>query len=362
MKIRVEKNILTQHLQDIIAIIPSRETLPVLSNILLEAKDNSLHITATDLELCVRKKIDVEVIQPGKITAPGRKFYDILREISPGKILIEETKNFGVIIKGEKCYFKLLGFSPDEYPDIPKTEGKKLKIETKTITAMITKTCFACSHEETRYVLNGILFDFNNSRLRLVASDGRRLSLAEEQIETTWEGKYIVPHKAVTELLKILEKNTDILTISLSEKNNQMAFLFQNTELITRLIEGDFPNYEEVIPKESKNKLTIKTTDFYQAIKRAHLMTTSESMAVKIEVYSSRVVVSKTTPELGESREELEATYKGEETIVGFNPQYLLDVLKNIDQDVIEIELNGADKPGIIRLGSQYIYLSLIHI
>ncbi|MDD5613587.1 MAG: DNA polymerase III subunit beta, partial [Candidatus Omnitrophica bacterium] len=272
---------------------------------------------------------------------------------------IEETKNFGVIIRGEKCYFKLLGFSPEEYPDIPKTEGKKLKTETKTIATMIAKTCFACSHEETRYVLSGILFDFNNNRLRLVASDGRRLSLAEEPIQTAWEGKYIVPHKAVTELLKTLEKDTDVLTISLSEKNNQIAFLFQNTELITRLIEGDFPNYEEVIPKESKNKLAVNTTDFYQAIKRAYLMTTAESMAVKIEVYQNKVVVSKTTPELGEGREEINATYKGEDIIVGFNPQYLLDVFKNIEQDTVEIELNGADKPGIIRLGSQYIYLIL---
>ncbi|MDP8216278.1 MAG: DNA polymerase III subunit beta [Candidatus Kaelpia imicola] len=359
MKIKVERGEITQHLQDVIAAIPSRSTLPILSNLLLEAEENKLFITATDLEICIRKKIDVEVIQSGKITALGKKFYDILKEIPSDNILIEETKNFGVILRAEKCYFKLLGFSPQEYPDIPKIEGKSFKIDAKKLASMISKTYFACSKEETRYVLNGILFDFNEDSLSLVASDGRRLALCRENIKTGWSGKYIVPQKAVLELLKMSEKTETPLTVSLSEKNNQMAFSLPKTELITRLIEGDFPKYEEVIPQESDNKLTLNTKDFFQAIKRANLMTTTESVVVKIEVYKDKVVISKVTPELGEGCEELEADYKGEEIIIGFNPQYLLDILKNIDQSEIVFELNGVDKPGIIRIGSTYLYLVL---
>jgi len=359
MKLRVKKENIVQHLQDVISAIPSRSTLPILSNLLLEAKDNTLFITATDLEICIRKKIVVEGIQSGKITALGKKFYDILKEIPSEDILIEETKNFGVILRGEKCYFKLLGFSPQEYPDIPKIEGKSFKVDAKKIAEMISKTYFACSKEETRYVLNGILFDFKEDSLKLVASDGRRLALCQENIKTGWTGKYIVPQKAVIELLKMSEKAQTNLIISLSEKNNQVAFSLPDTELITRLIEGDFPNYEEVIPPESKNRLKLNTKDFFQAIKRAHLMTTTESIAIKIEFCKNKVVISKITPELGEGREELEVDYQGADMVIGFNPQYLLDILKSINQKEIVLELNGVDKPGIIRLDSKYLYLVL---
>jgi DNA polymerase III subunit beta len=359
MKIRVERENIVQHLQDVISAIPNRSTLPILSNLLLEAKNNELIITATDLEICIRKKVAVEVIQPGKITVLGKKFYDILKEIPSEEVLIEETKNFGVIIRGEKCYFKLLGFSPQEYPDIPKIEGKSFKVDAEKIAAMISKTYFACSKEETRYVLNGILFDFQEKSLKLVASDGRRLALYQEDIKTDWVGKYIVPQKAVSELLKMSEKTEGQLTISLSERNNQIAFALPQTELITRLIEGEFPNYEDVIPPASKNNLKLKTKDFFQAVKRAYLMTTTESIAIKIEFSKNKVIISKTTPELGEGREELELEYKGENMVIGFNPQYLLDILKTIDQEEVTLELNGVDKPGIIRLDSQYLYLVL---
>ncbi len=359
MKIKVDKQEINQHLQDVITAVPSRTTLPILSNLLLEAEKDKLTITATDLEVCIRKELPVEVLQPGKITTPAKKFYDILKDIPGDNILIEEAKNSGLIIRGNKCYFKLLGFAADEYPEIPKIEGKRFKIEAGKLRKMISKTHFACSREETRYVLNGILFDFGNKKLRLVASDGRRLALCQESTDIIFEGKYIIPQKAVIELLKIIDNTDQILDVSLSSKNNQIAFYNNTTELITRLIEGDYPNYEQVIPKESANKLKINREDFLQTIKRASIMTTTDSIAVKLELFNNKVVVSKITPELGEGREELDAQYSGEEMVVGFNPQYLVDVLKNIEQEEVSLEFNGADKPGIIRLGSEYIYLVL---
>ncbi|MDP8233486.1 MAG: DNA polymerase III subunit beta [Candidatus Saelkia tenebricola] len=359
MKFTVEKECIVKALGDIISVVPSRSTLPILSNLLIKAEKDHLSITATDLEICIRKKIPTKAIQIGKITTPGKKIYDILKEIPDQEILIEETKNAGVIIRGEKCYFKLLGFSAEEYPEIPKIEGKGFKVKINILKKMISKTCFACSKEETRYVLNGILFDFQEKRLRLVASDGRRLAMYQEDIEVGWDGKYIIPQKAVMELLKIMDGADEVVTINISQKNNQISFHCNNTELITRLIEGDFPNYEEVIPKESENKLRIQTEDFSRAIKRASLMTTSDSIAIKLEFYKNKIVISKITPDLGEGREEIEASYDGDEMVVGFNPQYLLDVLKNIETQEVCFELNGADKPGIIRLDSKYIYLVL---
>ncbi len=360
MKVKVTHEEITKGLQDVITAIPTRSSLPILSNLLLETKEQSLNITATDLEICVKKQIPAEIIEPGKITTPGKKFHDILREASDDVFVIEETKGFGMILRGEKFYVKLLGFSPDEYPDIPEVSGNELILNTKLVKEMISKTYFACSREETRYVLNGILFDFRGQNLRIVASDGRRLALYHSEIDTNFQGKYIIPQKAIVELLRLIDKTeSDQIFLKISDRNNQISFITSNTELITRLIEGEFPNYEDVIPQESSNKIKLKTSRFYQAIKRASLLSTAESIAVKLEVTKNSLTVSKITPELGEVREELEVDYKGEDMVIGFNPQYLLDVLKTISEEEIEMELNGADKPGVIRLNSYYIYLVL---
>lgn len=360
MKVKVLREEITKGLQDVISAIPSRSSLPILSNLLLEASDQSLKITATDLEICIKKQVSAEVIESGKITTPGKKLHDILREASDEVFIIEETKGFGMILRGEKFYVKLLGFSPDEYPDIPEISGNELILDATVVKEMVSKTYFACSREETRYVLNGILFDFRGQDLRMVASDGRRLALYHSKINTKFQGKYIVPQKAIIELLRLIDKTeSEQIHLKISDKNNQISFVTAGTELITRLIEGEFPNYEDVIPQESSTKIKLKTAQFYQAIKRASLLSTTESIAVRLEVTKNSLTVSKITPELGEVREELEVDYKGEDMVIGFNPQYLLDVLKTISEEKIEIELNGADKPGVIRLNSYYIYLVL---
>lgn len=360
MKAVLEKGIITQALQETIAVIPSRTTLPVLSTILLDARDNTLHLTATDLEICVKKTIPAEISQPGKVTVPGKKLYDILREIPSGEIVLEESKGLGMTIRGRRSFFKLFGFSPDEYPEIPEVEGRSLGISSSILQEMITRTYFACSREETRYTLNGVLFDFRAESLRLVASDGRRLAFFQKALKSNLEGKYIVPQKAVAELLRMIElRDKEEIRIKFSSNNNQVGFYSNNTELITRLIEGEFPNYEEVIPPQSQNKLKLKRDDFYQAVKRVSLLTTSDSIAIKLEVYKDKLVISKITPELGEAQEEMPIQYRGEELVVGFNPQYLMDVLRHLEEEEIEFELNGADKAGVIRLGSEYIYLVL---
>jgi len=360
MKVKIDREEMTKALQEVVSATPSRSTLPILSNLLLECHNEKLKITATDLEICIRKYISAEVLESGKITAPGKKLHDILREVSDEILLLEETKGFGIILRGGKFYVKLLGFSPEEYPDIPDITGREISLNATLLKEMISKTYFACSREETRYVLNGILFDFQMQQLRVVASDGRRLALYQNGLETKFQGKYIIPQKAIVELLRLIEKTeTDVIKIKFSEKNNQISFTTPDTELITRLIEGDFPNYEEVIPDRSSNRMKIKTTQFYQAIKRASLLSTAESIAVKLEVTKDKLTVSKITPELGEVREDIDVEYKGEDMVIGFNPQYLLDVLKTIAEEEIDFELNGTDKPGVIRLDSNYIYLVL---
>lgn len=358
LKLKVEKNLLLNATQNTIAAIPSRSTLPILTHFLIETTKEFLKITATDLEICIRKKIAVLTAEEGKLSIPAKKFQEIIREIPDEVIEIEEVKNNSIVIKGKNCQFRLLGFSPSEYPEIPIIKGKELTFSAEILKDLIEKTYFAVSKEETRYVLNGILLELDNNYIRLVASDGKRLALAEKKITNIVEGNYIIPQKAFVELIRLLDGKADV-KLTISEKGNQIAFELEDSELITRLIEGNFPNYQEVIPEGSSNKLVIDRSLFLSALRRASIFTTIDSLATTLEIRKDKMIVSKITPELGEAREEIDIEYEGEEMVINFNPNYLIDALKIIAQDKICFELNGTDKPGVIRIDKEYIYLVL---
>jgi DNA polymerase-3 subunit beta len=206
MKVTVDRSKLLEAIQNTLTVIPNRSTLPVLSHFLLEVNNGKIAITATDLEICIRKEFEAQGEIEGKVTIPARKFYEIVKELPSEEVFIEETKNHGIIIKGKNCILRLLGFSPDEYPNIPIIKGKQIIISSKQLRDLITKTYFAVSKEETRYVLNGILMEFEKNRIRFVASDGKRLALAQEDITNSIEGKYIIPQKAIIELARLIEE------------------------------------------------------------------------------------------------------------------------------------------------------------
>jgi DNA polymerase-3 subunit beta len=222
-------------------------------------------------------------------------------------------------------------------------------------------TYFAMSFDQTRYVLNGSLFVIGPKTLRVVATDGRRLSMIESPIQLPKDfeknpKQIIVPAKAISELLKTLGTESDV-SITISE--NQALFNLGRTTIISRLIEGEFPKYEQVIPKELKDKLRIGREGLFLAVKRASILTSQESQAIKLEVLKDKLVISKVTPELGESREELPVSYGGPGLVIGFNPSYLLDVLKNMDRPEVALELSSSEKPGVIRTEDGYVYVVL---
>jgi DNA polymerase-3 subunit beta len=218
-------------------------------------------------------------------------------------------------------------------------------------------TSFAVSHEESRYVLNGVLLEIREEYIRMVATDGRRLAKIEEKLSTPtkMEITVIIPNKAMNELNRNLKDEGEA---SFVLGTNQILFDIDKTLIATRIIEGEFPNYNQVIPKSVSPKIKVNTQDLLFAIRRANLLATPDFQAVKLEVFTDKLIVSKTTPDVGESREEIPIVYGGSELIVGFNPHFLIDVLKNIEAEAIELELSGADKPGVIRLGD-YLYLAL---
>jgi DNA polymerase-3 subunit beta len=327
--------------------------------VLVEAFDEKLLLMATDLDMGIISTIPLKPNTTGSITIPAKKFSDIIKELPESEISVSVKKNNLVNIECQKGVFKMMGLPKDEFPQLPEFKDKDaITIQQKKLKDMLAKTSFAMSRDETRYVLNGILFIIKPSFIRLVATDGRRLAVAESkmQLPKTQERKMILPTKAVGELTKILGDDGEV-KVAFSE--NQVSFDVGATKLVSRLIEGEFPNYEQVIPKETKEKIGIQRQLFLAALRRAALFTNTDSLAIKIEAAKDRVVLSKSTPYIGEAREEMAADYKGKEISIGFNPDYLIDALKSIDAEMIDFEVADPEKPGVIRMGDEYVYVVL---
>jgi DNA polymerase-3 subunit beta len=360
MRFGATKDVLLKGIQSVQTAINTKSSLPILSNILIEAADDGLVLTTTDLDIGIVSKIPVKPNITGAVTVPAKKFSDIIKEMPDGEaISVSVKKNNLVNIDCEKSSFKIMGLPKEEFPQLPEFKNKdSIVLSQKKLKNMLKMTNFAISHDETRYMLNGILFVIKPAYIRLVATDGRRLAMIEDKIQLpkALERKFIVPTKAINELEKVLGDDGDV-KIFFGE--NQIFFDALSTRLISRLIEGEFPNYEQVIPKEVKDKVVIARDKFLAAIKRVALFTNPESMAIKVDLGKDKVVLSKSTPYLGEARVELEADYKGKEMSVGFNPEYLMDLLKSVDQETISLELADPEKPGAVRIGSEYVYVVL---
>ncbi|MFA5143187.1 MAG: DNA polymerase III subunit beta [Candidatus Omnitrophota bacterium] len=360
MKFNTTKDVLIKGIQEVQSAISTKSSLPILSNILIEATENNLILTTTDLDIGITSKIEIKPQAPGAITVPAKKFSDIIKELPDNEpISISVKKNNLVSIECGKSAFKIMGLPKEEFPQLPEFKDKDfLVMQQKKLKTMLRLTGFAISHDEARYVLNGVLFVIKPTYIRLVATDGRRLAMIEErmQLPKTLERKFIIPTKAVNELDKSLGENEDV---KIFMNDNQISFDMGRTRLISRLIEGEFPNYEQVIPKEAKDKLITLKESFLAAVKRAALFTNQDSAAIKLDLGKDKVVISKSTPYLGEARVEVDAEYKGKEMSMGFNPDYLVDLLKNIDEEKIAFEVTDAEKPGVIRIGAGYVYVVL---
>lgn len=365
MKITSTKDSLLKGIQVVQNSVSSKSTLPILSHILIDAKKGEIKLTSTDLEIGVSIKIEGEVSEEGAITVPARKFSEIIKELSgQNAIHLSVKKGQTVSIESGKSYFKLMGLSKDDFPQLPDfpNQGAKntdlVRIPQKVLKNMIQLTAFAMSHDESRYVLNGILFSFRDGGLKLVATDGRRLALIEKDIDQMGNIKkdVIVPMKTIQELNRDLGEEGEIQFFF---KENQLQLNLGQVTIVSRLIDGEYPNYEQVIPKKIKEELKINTQDFLQATRRASILTSQDSQSVKINILKDRMIITKNSPELGEAREEVEVEYKGAELAIGFNPGFLIDVLKNVEDENIKFGFIDPEKPAVIKSGDHYTYIVL---
>ena len=358
MKFKVEKSNLVIAIQTVQNIITSKSALPILSNILIETQQDGIRLTATDLDIGITCVIPVDIQEQGAITIPAKRFSDIIKEFPVEIINIATKKNNLVVVDSELCQFKIMGLAKEEFPKLPEFKDKKVvKIEQTTLKEILTLTSFAVSFDETRYVLNGILFKIDKGVLTLVSTDGKRLAIAERKlnIDVDINLSIIVPIKTIHELNRNLKEEGEL---SLVVGSNQALFDLGGVVIVSRLIEGEFPDYKQVVPLVSENKIKIGRNQFLLAVKRAALLATPDYQAVKLEVFKNKLVISKSTPDVGEFHEELAAEYQGKEMIIGFNPIYLMDILKNLSDEVINLELTDGEKPGVIRI-SGYVYIVL---
>ena len=365
MNFTIEKEVFIKGLARVQGIVEKRNTIPVLSNVLLEGADGELHLTATDLEVGMKSTYPANIRTPGKITVSAKKLYEIIKELPENEISFNAKENCWVEVECGKAQFNIVGLSAEEFPDFPKpNKGSFISLASSLCKEMIEKTFFAVSQDESKYNLNGIFCQIqeDTNQLRLVATDGHRLSMIEKNIEVAESLELsrgvILPRKGILELKKLAEEGEGDIQLGFMDNN---AVISKNqTVIIMRLIDGEFPDYSRVIPKTNEQQATIVVDPFLHALRRMIIVSSEKSRGVKMNFKNDLLEVSSSNPELGDAREELTIEYKGPDISVGFNARYLLDILQVQDQDQIRMILKDNLSPGLIKPVEEDGYLAVI--
>jgi DNA polymerase-3 subunit beta len=357
MKFSVSKDKLLEGLSIVQNVVSTRTTLPILSNVLLQASEGAVRLTTTDLDVGVRGSVEAQVERSGATTLPARRLFSIVRELPAAEIYVDvDSKNLASIRSGPS-YFKILGLPEEEFPPLPRFDDAKIfSIAQKDVKDGLKKTSYAISTDETRYVLNGTLFSFKDNKLTLVATDGRRLALVDLELEfpRSQEIDIIVPTKAVMELQRLVKDEGDV-KVSIGE--NQIAFEINQTLLVSKLIEGNYPNYRQVIPSEAKERVTLERETLLNAVRRVALLASEKSNSVKLSFSKGNIDIVATTPDVGEARESLAVMYKGREFSIAFNPEFLMAPLRNLSTDEVYLDLIDEMSPGVIKIAGPFLYV-----
>lgn len=360
MKLSIAKEQIINGLQAVQNIVSARTTLPILSNVLLRAEGERLELTATDLDVTISCSVGAAVSKAGATTIPVKRLFGIVRELPAPELEIEVDEKNVCSLQAGASFYKINGIGADEYPPMPQfQENKKIVLPQEKVKCMVRRTSFAISTDETRYVLNGIFMSLKDDKVTMVATDGRRLALAEEEISTEVQGDFIIPTKAVNELTRLLQGNGNV-EIKLTE--NQAAFTLTDEKgfsvlLITKLVEGNYPNYRQVIPTETKERVALIRDEFLQALRRAEFMTSDKANSVKLAFTKNNLTITANTPEVGEGRESIAINYKGKDIAIAFNPSYMMDPLKALDTDEVFLELSDELSPGLLKVNGPFLYV-----
>jgi len=357
MKFTVSRDNLLDGLQKVQNVVSTRTTLPILSNVLLQAREGSLQLTTTDLDVSVRGGTPAQVERIGATTLPARRLFSIIRELPAAEVQVEvDSKNIATLRSGSSL-FKIHGLPEEEFPQLPGFQNPKVfTIPQSQLRDGLRKTSYAISTDETRYVLNGVLFSFRENKLTLVATDGRRLALVDIELEfpRTQEIDVIVPTKAVVELQRILGEDGEA---RLSVGENQIAFDLNGTLIVSKLVEGNYPNYRQVIPAEAKERILLEREAFLNAVHRVSLLASDKSNSVKLVFSRNNLDITANTPQVGEAKESLAINYRGRDLAIAFNPEFLMAPLKNLAVDEVYLDLIDEMSPGVVKINTPFLYV-----
>lgn len=362
MKIVCSKENLLSGVQVVQRAVSSKNPLPILSGILIQTHEKGLKLAATDLEIGIECIIPVTVIEAGEVVLPAKYFSEIVRKLPDVKIEIETNQeNNSTIIKYAQSEFNINGFSAAEFPMLPQIEGiYNYHVKADLLKNMIRQVIFATSNDENRPIFTGVLFELEEQELKLVTTDTHRLAFRRASLNNSNDQgcQFIIPGKTLNELSRIISSEEENISINFNE--SQVLFESSNISLVSRLIEGQYPNYRQVIPSGHTSVIRIKTRELQESVERASLLADIGNNVIKIQVEQEKMVINSTAVEIGRVHEEIAIYLEGEVTNISFNARYLMDVLKVVDAEEINIELTGSLSPGIIKPVSNDNYLYLL--
>ena len=360
MKFQIEKPIFLKALQRVQGIVEKRNTMPILANILIKAQHGKIEIMATDLEVSIKDLCDVVVMKEGNATINARKLFEIIKEAPEDKIDIADEDGGKITIKSGKAKFNIVGLPVEEFPSFPVyDEGGFFRAAPETLKEMIEKTVFASSTDETRYNINGVFVEKDGTKIRMVATDGHRLAVIEKNSEWPALNKgVILPRKGILELKKFLDDAVEG-AFSLAFTVNSMIVKKDSTVLVIRLIDGEFPDYKQVIPKGNDSKVKLGRVDFLSSLRRVSLLSMEKGRGVKFGLSKGKLELSSNNPDVGEAREEIGVDYKNDGLEIGFNATYMMEALGVIGGDEIVLELKDRESPAMLKsaIPNGYVYV-----
>ena len=357
MKFSIEKDQILEALQKVQSIVGQRTTLPILSNVLLEADNGKLTLTTTDMEVSVRTSLEAEITESGATTLPARRFFSICRELPNHQVEISVSATDVAEISSGSANFKLEGLSKADFPPMPTFEESfSYQLKQGTLRDIFQKTSYAASTDESRAILNGSLMALRDNKLTVVSTDGRRLALVEQEIDIPEEAELdiVVPSKTINELIKTLGDEGEA---SIKTSATQVAFEFGNILIISKLIDGTYPNYRQVIPSQCEERIAIDRETLQSAIRRVSLMLDDQAASVKVKITENRIELLTSSPEVGEARESVPVKYSGKDITIAFNPAFMMAPLKHLDSDEVFLELSDELSPGVIKSNVPFLYV-----
>ena len=365
MKFKINRDHFANGLAQVLNVVGSKATMPILSNVLIEAEKDQISLTTTNLDLGIRCKIKAEVKEGGIVTLPVKRLASIVRELPNTDVTVDAAPNHQVKLSSGGSTFRIMGIGKEEFPPLPEFgDEKAFTLEQSELASMLKSVSYAESQDETRYILNGVYFNFKDGKFSLVATDGRRLALMSKEMDVPAEsaGSIILPAKTVSELTRLLDKGEKV-KINFNERrcafqiasNKDSSGLIDSIYLYSKVVEGNYPNYNQVIPKETHQRIKLERQLLLDCVHRAALVCSEKANQVKLKLTSNLLEITAQSPDFGEAHESMAVNYSGPDLQVAFNPAFIMDPLKALTKDEIFFEVKDEISPGVFKTLDSFV-------